>query len=170
MIGAYATAVRCSDFVLNCALYPVQSGIACCFEKGVDFGSGEISRHKDRNMSQARWWTSSSVHNFICDFIFSTGLQYEGGSALFGGFLKDSACVSETISSESWSDFLFPRGKLGKLMRVSGLCLWKATRAIAWNVFFPSIVSALISILSSLPWVKFPPSFLATALQDLHVV
>ena len=54
MIGAYATAVRCSDFVLKCELYPVQSGIVCCFEKGVNLGSGAISRYKDRNMSQVR--------------------------------------------------------------------------------------------------------------------
>ena len=54
MIGAYATAVRCQDLVLECALYPVKSGIVCCFEKRVDFGSGAISRHKDRNMSQVR--------------------------------------------------------------------------------------------------------------------
>ena len=40
MIGAYATAVRCSDFVLKCALYPAQSVIVCCFEKGFDLGSG----------------------------------------------------------------------------------------------------------------------------------
>ena len=54
MTGAYATAVRCSDFLLKCALYHVHSGIVCYFEKGVDFGSGAISRHKDRNMSQVR--------------------------------------------------------------------------------------------------------------------
>ena len=54
MTGAYATAVRCSDFVLKCALYPVESGIVCCFEKEVDFGSGAISRHNDRNMSQVK--------------------------------------------------------------------------------------------------------------------
>ena len=52
MIGAYATAVRCSDLVLKCALYLFQSGIVCCFEKGDDFGSAAISRHKDRNMSK----------------------------------------------------------------------------------------------------------------------
>ena len=54
MIGAYATGLRRSDFVLKCALYRVQSGTVCCFEKRVDFGSGAISRHKDRNLSQVR--------------------------------------------------------------------------------------------------------------------
>ena len=99
MIGAYATAVRCSDFVLKCALYPVQSGIVCWLEKGVDFGSGAISRQKHRNMSHREprhLYTILSLNLF-----FSTGLQYKGGSALLGGFLKGSACVSETITSES---------------------------------------------------------------------
>ena len=46
IIGAYTTAIRCSDFELKCPLCNVKSGIVCYFEKSVDLTSGSVSQQK----------------------------------------------------------------------------------------------------------------------------